>query len=74
MEYKHYSVLLNESIDALNIRPDGVYVDGTLGLGGHSGEIAKRLTSGRLIAIDRDVNAIEMTPENIAAAMEELDF
>ena len=54
MEYSHKSVLLHESLDALNIRPDGVYVDGTLGGGGHSEEIAKRLTTGRLICIDRD--------------------
>ena len=66
MEYRHYSVLLNESVEALNIRPDGVYVDGTLGLGGHSGEIAKRLTSGRLIAIDRDANAIEASRKRLA--------
>lgn len=59
MEYAHYSVLLRECIDNLNIRPDGLYVDGTLGGGGHSLEIAKRLTSGRLIAIDRDERAIQ---------------
>lgn len=58
MEPKHVSVLLNECIDALKIRPDGVYVDGTLGLGGHSAEIAKRLDSGLLIGIDRDETAI----------------
>lgn len=56
---KHISVLLNECIDNLNIRPDGIYVDGTLGMGGHSYEIAKRLTTGRLIGIDRDETAIE---------------
>ncbi len=61
----HYSVLLNESIDALNIRPDGVYVDGTLGLGGHSEQIAKRLTTGRLIAIDRDQTALERAGERL---------
>ena len=52
MEYTHKSVLLDECIDGLNIRPDGVYVDGTLGRAGHSREIAKRLTTGRLICID----------------------
>ena len=58
-EPKHISVLLNECIDNLNIKPDGIYVDGTLGLGGHSYEIASRLTTGRLIGIDRDPSAIE---------------
>ena len=56
---KHVSVLLQECIDNLNIHPDGVYVDGTLGLGGHSYEIASRLVTGRLIGIDRDETAIE---------------
>lgn len=55
----HQPVLLNECIDALNIRKDGVYVDGTLGRGGHAEEIAKRLDTGRLICIDRDAAAIE---------------
>ena len=62
----HISVLLRESIESLNIRPDGIYVDGTLGRGGHSEEIAKRLTSGRLIAIDRDKTAIEESRERLA--------
>ncbi len=56
---KHVSVLLNECIDNLNIKPNGIYVDGTLGLGGHSFEIASRLTDGKLIGIDRDETAIE---------------
>ena len=55
---RHVSVLLQECIENLNIRPDGVYVDGTLGLGGHSVEIASRLTTGRLIGIDRDRSAL----------------
>ena len=55
---KHISVLLHECLDGLQIRPDGIYVDGTLGLGGHSYEIASRLTSGRLIGIDRDETVI----------------
>lgn len=59
MELKHYSVMLAECIDALNIKPDGVYVDATLGMGGHSYEIARRLTTGRLVSIDRDVKALE---------------
>ncbi len=58
MEFHHISVLLNECIEALQIRPDGIYVDGTMGGGGHSFEIAKRLTAGgKLIAIDQDENA-----------------
>lgn len=57
--YKHRPVLLDECITALSIKPCGLYVDGTLGRAGHSKEIAKRLTSGRLIAIDRDQKAIE---------------
>ena len=65
-EPTHYSVLLKESIDALNIRSDGVYVDGTLGLGGHSEQIAQRLTTGRLIAIDRDETALERAGERLA--------
>lgn len=59
MEFSHVSVLLDESINGLNIKPDGIYVDGTAGGGGHSFEIAKRLGSeGRLIALDRDPDAI----------------
>jgi 16S rRNA (cytosine1402-N4)-methyltransferase len=62
----HVSVLLNECIDNLNIKPDGIYVDGTLGLGGHSYEIAKRLESGRLIGVDRDETAIERAGKRLA--------
>ena len=63
----HTSVLLRECVEALNIRPDGVYVDGTLGMGGHSLEIARRLDrGGRLIAIDRDRRAIEAAGERLA--------
>ena len=58
-EFHHVSVLLNECIDSLNIRPDGIYVDGTLGGAGHSSQIAKQLTTGRLIGIDRDPVALE---------------
>ena len=52
--YGHKSVLLHECLDALAIKPDGIYVDGTLGRAGHSLEIVRRLTTGRLIALDRD--------------------
>lgn len=57
-EFIHKSVLLNECLDGLSIKPDGIYVDGTLGGGGHSSQILKRLTTGRLIGIDRDMDAI----------------
>ena len=57
MEYTHKPVLLAECIQALDIRPDGIYVDGTLGRAGHSAEIARQLTTGRLIGIDRDLAA-----------------
>lgn len=63
--FHHISVLFNESIDSLNIRPDGIYVDCTSGGGGHSSAIAKRLKDGRLIAIDRDPEAIETLKERL---------
>lgn len=58
MSEYHLPVLLRETIDALAVRPDGIYVDGTAGGGGHSAAIASRLTTGRLIALDRDPDAI----------------
>ena len=58
MEFRHTSVLLAETIENLNIRPDGIYVDGTLGGAGHAEEICKRLDAGRLIGIDQDADAI----------------
>ena len=61
----HISVMLNETIDLLNIKPDGVYIDATLGAGGHSLEILKRLTTGRLIGFDRDVEAIGRTAKRL---------
>lgn len=70
MEYIHKPVLLNECIEALHIRPDGVYVDGTLGRAGHSREIAQRLTTGRLICIDRDMAAIDAAKERLAPWMD----
>ncbi|MBE6948222.1 MAG: 16S rRNA (cytosine(1402)-N(4))-methyltransferase RsmH [Ruminococcaceae bacterium] len=65
MEFTHAPVLLNESIDGLNIKPNGIYVDGTLGRAGHSIEIVKRLEGGRLIAIDRDMTAIREAGERL---------
>ncbi|MCI7532783.1 MAG: 16S rRNA (cytosine(1402)-N(4))-methyltransferase RsmH [Lachnobacterium sp.] len=65
MEFKHYSVMLNETIEQLNIRPDGIYVDGTLGGAGHSLEICKHLTTGRLIGIDQDADAIAAASERL---------
>ena len=65
-EFHHVSVLLQECIDGLNIKPDGVYVDGTLGGAGHSSEIAARLTTGQLIGIDRDPVALEAAGKRLA--------
>jgi len=70
MEYTHKSVLLDECIEALNIRPEGIYVDGTLGRAGHSKEVAQRLTTGRLICIDRDRAAIDAARERLAPWMD----
>lgn len=67
MEFKHKSVLLYETIESLNIRPDGIYVDGTLGGGGHSFQILKRLgDNGRLIGIDQDEDALKAAGERLA--------
>lgn len=66
MEFKHTSVLLEESIDALAVRPDGIYLDGTLGGAGHSSQIARRLTTGLLIGVDRDPVALQAAKERLA--------
>ena len=67
MEFQHKSVLLQECIDALNIRPDGIYLDGTLGGAGHSSQIVRRLTEGgRLIGVDRDRTALAAAKERLA--------
>lgn len=65
-EFYHVSVLLEECIEGLDIKPDGIYVDGTLGGAGHSSQIAKRLTTGRLIGIDRDPVALKAAGERLA--------
>lgn len=71
MEFKHKSVLLYETVDQLNIKPDGIYVDGTLGGGGHSYEIASRLSDkGRLISIDQDEDAIKAASERLKPFMD----
>ena len=68
--YGHRPVLLDECLEALNIRPDGIYIDGTLGRAGHSLEIARRLTTGRLISIDRDETAIAAAEERLKDYMD----
>ncbi len=70
MEFVHRSVLLWECIDALNIKPDGIYLDGTLGGAGHSSQIAQRLTTGRLIGVDRDTVALEAAKQRLAPWMD----
>jgi len=61
---QHYPVMLGESLDFLNVRPEGIYCDATAGLGGHSGAIARRLTTGLVVACDRDAETLEMAREN----------
>ncbi len=70
MEFSHKSVLLDECIDALAIRPDGIYLDGTLGGAGHSYEIVQRLTTGRLIGVDRDRIALAAAGKRLEAFSE----
>ena len=74
MEFHHVSVLLQECIDGLCIKPDGIYVDGTTGGGGHSLEIAKRLTTGRLICIDQDLNAHAAAKEWLKDHLDKITF
>ena len=66
MEFSHKSVLLEESLEALDIKPDGIYVDGTAGGAGHSSHIAAKLTTGRLIALDQDPDAVKTACERLA--------
>ena len=70
MEFVHQSVLLHECIEVLNIKPDGIYLDGTLGGAGHSLEIAKGLTTGRLIGVDRDTVALEAASRRLASCLD----
>ena len=71
-EFTHRPVLLDECIEALAIRPDGVYLDGTLGRAGHSREIVKRLTTGRLICVDRDQAALDAAEARLADWMDKV--
>lgn len=66
MQFTHKPVLLNETIDSLNIKADGIYIDGTMGGGGHSEEILKKLTTGKLLSIDRDPDAIKAASERLS--------
>lgn len=74
MEFHHISVLLNESVDGLCIRPDGIYVDGTMGGGGHSREILKHIDSGKLVGFDRDETAISVCRERLAEFGDRVTF
>ena len=72
MEYTHKPVLLRECLEGLAVKPGGIYVDGTLGRAGHSLEIAKRLTTGRLIAIDRDESALDAAPARLRGHLDKV--
>lgn len=74
MEFHHISVLLNEAVDGLNIKPDGIYVDGTMGGGGHSSEILKNLSGGKLIGFDRDMTAINVCRERLGGFGKRVEF
>ena len=74
MSQEHIPVLLKESIDGLKIRPDGIYVDGTLGMGGHSEAIAERLQGGLLIAVDRDDEALEKARKRLERFGDKIHF
>ena len=73
-EFKHTPVMLNECLEGLNIKPNGIYVDGTLGGGGHSREILKRLTTGKLIAFDKDDDALNSTKEKLKEFSDKIIF
>lgn len=73
-EWTHRPVLLDECIQALNIRPDGWYLDGTLGRGGHSEQIVRRLTTGRLICVDRDRAALDAARERLAPWLDRVEL
>lgn len=70
MDFAHYSVLLAETIEELHVKPEGIYVDGTLGGGGHALEVCRRLTTGHLYGIDQDCSAVRAAGERLAAFRE----
>ena len=75
MEFKHFSVMLNECIEGLNIQPAGIYIDGTLGGAGHSFEIVKKLSNkGKLIAFDKDETALEFSKEKLCQSLDKVQF
>ncbi|MDE5991171.1 MAG: 16S rRNA (cytosine(1402)-N(4))-methyltransferase RsmH [Clostridia bacterium] len=74
MEFKHISVMLDECIQGLDVKPDGIYLDCTLGGGGHSLEIVKRLASGRLIAVDKDEEALESAKQRLKAYEDKITY
>ena len=73
-EFTHRPVMLEECIEGLDIRPEGVYLDGTLGRAGHSREIAKRLSTGRLICVDRDQAALDAAQERLAPWLDKVEL
>ena len=74
MEFKHIPIMINEVIKGLNIKEDGIYIDGTLGGAGHSYEIAKRLKTGKLIGIDQDRDALKKAREVLAEFGDKIVF
>src|ERR1700682_537775 len=70
----HYPVLLDEALDYLAIQPDGIYVDATAGLGGHTRAIAERLTTGLVIACDRDADSLNLARSNTAELAERIRY
>ena len=73
-EFTHRPVLLDECVDALHIRPEGVYLDGTLGRAGHSVQIVQRLTTGRLICVDRDQTALDAAQNRLAPWLDKVEL
>lgn len=71
---EHFSVMLGEALEYLALRPDGAYLDLTTGLGGHSGAIARRLTTGRLISLDRDAESLELAKKNCEDCLDRITF
>ena len=71
---QHYPVMVGESLGFLNIRPEGIYCDATAGLGGHSGAIARRLSTGLLLACDRDAESLEIARANTQDCASRIHF